>query len=219
VTLRTTFFDRVTPKKGESSHKTTLETNMAGKKKLGTLHLPPALWEAYVRQSEGMITPEALILNDLVSAVKHRDRETSNAAPITPVQAQTGQLEVAATASGYKGVYPHGARWKAIFRSQLIGIFDTPLEAAEARLPYLTLRDQGAADQRAEERAELEELIGATVPIPPPVAPPKPLVRGRWPVPPGPQARGGGPARPRPRLQTVPPSEPTPNKPSGEPGS
>jgi hypothetical protein len=192
---------------------------MAGRKKLGSLQLPPALWEAYVRQSEGMITPEALILNDLVSAVKQRDRETSNASPIAPSSPPNGKLAVAATASGYKGVYPYGGRWKAIFRSQLIGIFDTPQEAAEARAPYVALQERGVADQTAEERAELQELIDATVPVPQSSAPvsPKPLVRGRWPVPPGSQARG--PAKPRPRLQTVPPA-PEPDKPTNEePGS
>lgn len=93
-----------------------------------TLKIPPALWAKMEVEAQRMaLTPEIIGLTAIAERLLKTEVVEDDDDEATDDLARSTNI------SGYKGVFPHGDRWRVLHRGMVIGTYDTVIEAAKAR--------------------------------------------------------------------------------------
>lgn len=127
--------------------------------------IPEELWAAAsLRATDQFLTPEGVIhwiLGQNLGPELARIREQRTPAPPAqapkPVLTIPADIERSTRGSGFKGVYPHGARFRAVFKNGTLGVYDTAEEAAIARYEVIKGEEEGAQTARKQTLDRLDE--------------------------------------------------------------
>lgn len=119
--------------------------------------IPEPLWRAAEEiAQEQFTTPQALIISLLLPHLTPKLQKDPTPTPKPAAIELPGDIERSSRGTGFKGVYPHGRRYRAMYMQSSLGVFDTPEEAALER--YHTIRGEtdDAEAERAVKQAEID---------------------------------------------------------------